>query len=79
MTKPSMTWVRTCGLTKAFGRACLPLDVGVDTEFAGSSVIPLVIEFTALAKLTNGLFESLSSGLVAVSSLVDCLDSSIII
>lgn len=64
ITNPSITCVRTWGLTIALGGACLLLAVrGTDTEtFVDSSLdAPLVIELTVLASPAKGLLQVFSS------------------
>lgn len=64
MTKPSITCVRTCGLTIAFGGTCLLFAVtGTETGIAADSslAIPLVIELIVFANPAKGLLQDFSS------------------
>lgn len=64
MTKPSITCVRTCGLTIAFGGTCLlfaltAIETGIVVE--SSLLTPFVIELIVFASPAKGLLQAFSS------------------
>lgn len=68
MTKPSITCVRTCGLTIAFGGTCLLFAVtGTDTGIVTDSSLltPFVIELIVFASPAKGLLHGFSSDLIS--------------